>query len=278
MVCRKDSEIAREMVEHHLSKSSKAYYLPLIGIMAHVYADTFSHYGFSGIASKENEIKDDSLEILNKGDLPEDILAHIEASTKSFLEKYGHEAKGWRSIVADVKSAVAEALTGGLGHAAVLTYPDRPYLVWEFEYEKQDEGGRKGRKLRDNPATFHEGARALHKAFSRAKPPAGGSKGAPQRWRDISEGVRRVIETPGKCEARIEEWQRLMEIGQLGGERHERIPVYDGERWNEAREKLAGTSSGEALDEPVYQFYQAAALHRVYVLRDLLPEHGIVGD
>lgn len=37
-------------------------------------------------------------------------------------------------------------------------------------------------------------------------------------------------------------------------------------------------SSEEALDKPVYQFYQAAALHRVYVLRDLLPEHGIVGD
>ena len=87
-----------------------------------------------------------------------------------------------------------------------------------------------------------------------------------------------MIETPGRCETRIQEWQRLMETGRLSDERYERIPVYDEERWNETKEKLAGTSSEEALDEPVYQFYQAAALHRVYVLRDLLPEHGIVGD
>ena len=50
MVCRKDSEIAREMVEHHLAKNDKSYCLPLPGIMAHVYADTFSRYGFSGVA------------------------------------------------------------------------------------------------------------------------------------------------------------------------------------------------------------------------------------
>ena len=278
MVCRKDSEIAREMVEHHLGKSEKGYYLPLLGIMAHVYADTFSHYGFSGVACKENEIKDDSLEILNKGDLPEGILTHIEASAKSFREKYGHEAKGVRHIWANLKSAGAEAMSGGLGHGAVLTYPDRPYLIWEFEYEQQNEGGRRGRKYRDNPATFHEGARALHKAFSKAQAPAGGSKEAAKRWRDISEGIRHVIETPGKCEARVEEWQRLMETGRLSGERNERIPVYDGNRWNEQKDKLRDTSSEDALDKPVYQFYQAAALHRVYVLRDLLPEHGIVGD
>ena len=278
MVCRKDSEIAREMVEHHLGKSDKGYYLPLLGIMAHVYADTFSHYGFSGVACKENEVKDDSLEILNKGDLPEGIRTHIEASAKSFREKYGHEAKGVRHIWANLKSAGAEAMSGGLGHGAVLTYPDRPYLVWEFEYEQQNEGGRRGRKYRDNPATFHEGARALHKAFSKAQAPAGGSKEVAKRWRDISEGIRHVIETPGKCKERMEEWQRLMETGRLSGERNERIPVYDGDRWNEQKDNLRDTASEDALDKPVYQFYQAAALHRVYVLRDLLPEHGIVGD
>ena len=278
MVCRKDSEIAREMVEHHLAKNDKSYYLPLLGIMAHVYADTFSHYGFSGVACKENEVRDDSLEILNKEDLPETILTHVEARAKSFRERYGHEARGVRHILVSLKSAAAEAMSGGLGHAAVLTYPDRPYLIWEFEYEQQHEGGRKGRKYRDNPTTFHEGARALHKAFSKAKAPAGGTKGAAKRWRDLSEGVRRVIETPGVCDDRIEEWQLLMETGQLGGERNERIPGYDGDRWNEQKEKLRDTPSEEALDKPVYQFYQAAALHRVYVLRDLLPEHGVVGD
>ena len=27
-----------------------------------------------------------------------------------------------------------EEASGGLGHGAVATYPDRPYLVWSFDY------------------------------------------------------------------------------------------------------------------------------------------------
>ena len=278
MICRKDSEIAREMVEHHLGQSEKDYYLTLLGIMAHVYADTFSHYGFSGIACRENEVKDGSLEILNKADLGEGLLGYIDSKATAFLEKHGHEAKAVRHILANVASAGSETTSGGLGHAGVLTYPDRPYLVWEFEYEMQQEGGRKGRKHRDNPATFHEGARAIHKAFSKAPARAGGNKGQARQWRYISEGIRAVLEKPGKKSERIDEWQKLMESGQVTGERNERIPAYDGDRWNDQRDKLADTPSDEALDKPVYQFYQAAALHRVYVLRDLLPSHGIVGD
>src|SRR5689334_17155548 len=60
--CRKDSAIAREMVEHHLSLSDKPYAVALIGIAAHVYADTFSHYGFSGISSRGNRVVNGSFE------------------------------------------------------------------------------------------------------------------------------------------------------------------------------------------------------------------------
>ena len=48
--CRMDSEIAREMVKHHLGLRNASYASELMGIAAHVYADTFSHYGFSGSA------------------------------------------------------------------------------------------------------------------------------------------------------------------------------------------------------------------------------------
>ena len=243
--------------------------------MAYVYADTFSHYGFSGVASKESEIREDNLEILNKSDLPEDVLVHIEASGKSFREKYGHEAKGWKSVIADVKSAAAEALTGGLGHATVLTYPDRPYLVWAFKYEKQDEGGRRGRRLRDNPATFHEGGPARCTRYSTGRSPSrreqGNTAALEGRQRGCAPGDRdpREVRSTGRGMA-TPDGDRT-----AGRQHHKQIPVYDGDRWNEAREKMVGTSSEEALDKPVYQ---VAALHRVYVLRDLLPEHGIVGD
>ena len=283
MICRKDSEIAREMVEHHLGKSDKRYYLPLLGIMAHVYGDTFSHYGFSGMASRENEVKSSSIRYLNR-DLPERIREHLRTSGEDFEGNFGGEAKGLSSLLeewkAEVVSEIVEHATGGLGHAGVMTYPDRPYLVWEFEYEDQSEGGRKGRKHRDNPTTFHEGARSLHKAFSKAPPRLGRSKTSPKHWRDISEHIRKVIETPGLKAERIASWQSLMESGLLGGEKGETIAVYtpEGKEWNAARKRLSEKTSEEALDEPVYQFYQAAALHRVYVLRDLLPEHGLLGD
>ena len=37
-------------------------------------------------------------------------------------------------------------------------------------------------------------------------------------------------------------------------------------------------SSSAVFQRPVFQFYQAAAAHRVYVLRDLLPGHGLLGN
>ena len=65
LVCRKNSDIAQEMVDHHVDLPDKRFYLPLIGITAHVYADTFSHYGFSGVSSRKNRIDSDSLRIVN---------------------------------------------------------------------------------------------------------------------------------------------------------------------------------------------------------------------
>ena len=40
---------------------------------------------------------------------------------------------------------------------------------------------------------------------------------------------------------------------------------------------LRGVDRGdESVAQPAYRFYQAAAIHRWFVLRDLLPSHGIV--
>ena len=74
-------------------------------------------------------------------------------------------------------------------------------------------------------------------------------------------------------EDRVEEWQRLMETGRLSGERNERIPVYDGNHWNEQKDKLRDTSSEDVPDKPVYQFYQAAALHRGGTICETLKEY-----
>ena len=32
------------------------------------------------------------------------------------------------------------------------------------------------------------------------------------------------------------------------------------------------------MDLPIWRFYQAASIHRTYVIRDLLPKHGLIVD
>ena len=60
LVCRKDSAIAREVVEHAVRMTNRAFGSQLIGITAHVYADTFSHYGFSGPSCPVNRVNTSS--------------------------------------------------------------------------------------------------------------------------------------------------------------------------------------------------------------------------
>ena len=156
---------------------------------SHVYADTFSHYGFSGVSSRKNRIEDESLRIVNCDQLDESLQQHIDEQSKKFQQRYGREGgflpnikRWWRSV----KSEGAEFGSGALGHGAVLTFPDRPYLHWEFRYEN-----REGVQNRDNPATFLEAAEALHGMFARVREERdndGADNGRP--WDEVAERVK----------------------------------------------------------------------------------------
>ena len=183
----------------------------------------------------------------------------------------------WRSV----KSEGAELGSGALGHGAVLTFPDRPYLHWEFRYENTNGENREAVQNRDNPATFLEAAEALHAMFSRVREfldNDGADTGRP--WGDIAERVKEIIETPGRKRERIDHWQKAAQSGDLYAGAGKQIPGYEDHDWDEQREQLAHNreDSSGVLDKPVFQFYQAAAAHRVYVLRDLLPAHGLLAD
>jgi hypothetical protein len=80
-------------------------------------------------------------------------------------------------------------------------------------------------------------------------------------------------------------WQDWFRNGRLHPSVHgEKIPPYDQERWDADRDGFSNylltlrarneKPSPVALN--VYRFYQAASYHRHYVLRELLPAHGIV--
>ena len=65
LLCQKNSNFASEMVCHNLSQITRSFGLYLIGITVHVYADTFSLYGFSGTSSPWNKNNSSTMELVN---------------------------------------------------------------------------------------------------------------------------------------------------------------------------------------------------------------------
>lgn len=263
LLCVKDSKIAQEMFTHHIELAKgRKYGFELLGIAAHVYVDTFSHYGFSGIGSEYNGVKGNSLK-LNVTD--SEIENYIISKAAGFLESYKHQ----------MMSSFLESMSGNLGHGGVATYPDRPFLHWRVTFDKPRPGNGPVSD-RNNPVTYLEGCERLHhflSQFARSYYP----DAKPRDFEEIREAVDTILRFEGRKEDRIEQWLMAIREGSLyEAENGEDQVRYDHEEWE--RDKLnfhKGASSRDGMDSHVYKFHQAAAIHRYYVLKDLLPAHGI---
>lgn len=254
LVCRKDSLLAREMVEHALSLAQEPYGHVLMGITAHVYADTFSHYGFSGITSPLNFV--DAESITPKVQKAE-ILAYVTGKFQAFVEK---RAAGAANLL-------------GLGHGGVATYPDRPYLTWNFIYNDGRESGE-----RRNQETFFEACQRLHEVFSRYADlvPSYSDASARREFNTVADLVATILALEGKLEERSAAWQEAFQSGQLlGRDQEEAIPDYASELFANDTSALRKNNLSEAEKSLAYQFMHAADVHRQFVLRRLLPNHGM---
>ena len=87
---------------------------------------------------------------------------YITGKAAAFFGKRGEHGGLLRNVV----SWLTEEASGALGHGSVATYPDRPRLVWSFDYERRDAVAGM-RSTRDNPDTCLKGCRALHGMFRR---------------------------------------------------------------------------------------------------------------
>ena len=269
--CRKDSVIAREMVAHHLELADKPFAISLMGVAAHVYADTFSHFGFSGVSSGRNKVVNDSFELSE--DLDPEIRKYILEKFRRFRRHRGAQ------LLDNFRSWVGEVASGALGHGPVGTFPDRPYLAWSFEYETMDAVEGK-RSIRDNRVTFLAGFEALHtmfREFVARRPDLGSGDG--REFDDIRAAVKQVVAVQAPEPGRMAAWQAAAHAGSVFGRGHETIPEYQGQLWNDRWRELDGADNSSAVHQhPVWRFYQAAAIHRTHVLRDLLPRHGLIVD
>jgi hypothetical protein len=271
LVCKRDSKIAKEMINFNLSLLDQPFVLPLIGITAHVYADTFSHYGFSGVSSRTNKIVNDSIEF--HSDLKPEIKKYILGKAKEFQSNYPEGG-----FFQNIKSWFAESASGALGHGAVMTYPDRPYLKWDFIYEKNEETKVRC-KLRDNPKTFLDGCSKLHEMFVRV---AQGDEslsdtGAFTDFSKIEHVVQQILNVQAPKQGRIDAWRNAAKNGELFKLGEEEIPPYRQNSWHNNRENLKREKdSRRTAALPVFRYYQAASIHRTNILRHLLPERKLI--
>jgi hypothetical protein len=250
LICVKNSGIAREMLKNNLKTAlKKPYGLELIGIAAHVYMDKFSHYGFSGIGSSFNNVKKETIAFTGEPKTA----AYIRGKFKKFTEKY--------------IAVGAAKLSKYLGHAGVATYPDRPYLQWRFDFVKPrpDNGVT---SIRDNGTGFLEGCKCIHAFFSQFAEAKYGKTETHRNFEDIEDTVKDILMLEADEAARIKAWERS---GLIDG-----CAAYVPETWENGKKMFPKLAvSGDGIATNTYRFHQAAAFHRYYVLKDLLPAHGI---
>ena len=264
LICTKNSEIAQAMIANHASRGSEEYSLELLGIGSHVYQDTFAHYGFSGVSSRRNKVIGDSF-VLTQGDaVVESILGQTFGS---WINKHGGFLKNIRSHI----SGAADPYSGSLGHGAVSTYPDLPFLQWQFTYEQSGET-----VYHDNQATFLESAELLYAVYAKYAKENKGCRGDTSvPWSDIADKIAWIFSQEGNKYDRADVWKLCSQDGNFGNS--ESIPEYDGDEWNNQCENLEDLDSGsDGLDLEVHRFFRAASYHIHYVLREVLPDHGLM--
>jgi len=270
LTCVKDGPLAREMVQNHIQHAISVkddYGLALMGVMAHVYADTFAHYGFSGVSSRNNEVDGESFELDVKDKA---VKAYVMDKMSMFLAKYTPSfiIKNYRKIV----NQAGEDLTGALGHGGVGTYPDRPFLKWRFNYEKdnRDSG------WRDNPATFIQACEKLHAAF-RAYAEGVGICHQPVEFDSIKNKVDNILRLERGKEGRTSAWIEAINNNELFQTDESEMLFYSDSLWEAQKKNFMNlNNSCEARQLDVYKFHLAAIYHRNYTLKDLLPKHGLV--
>ncbi|MCF8128456.1 MAG: hypothetical protein K9N10_08075 [Deltaproteobacteria bacterium] len=260
LVCEKDSAPARKMLAYTLDGTNGPFWPHMIGIAAHVYADTFAHYGFIGISHDNNKVDEKTIKISPKHS--GGITGYLTAKFEEFKTRF--------------ISGFAEVIP--VGHGAVGTYPDRPYLSWEYIYQLRKEGSARKKVTRDNLKDFLEGSERIHEYFKRfvqLDPKHGEASGA-KDWAEIEPAVRSILKTEGPKDTRIEKWVAHLKKGTFcKATKADRDLKYNEGLWRARRAELELGGRGLIENSNACKFILAARRFRNYVLRDLLPDTGL---
>ena len=259
MACRKgtESQPAQMILQHALDHKTQPYGLHLAGITAHVYADTFAHFGFVGLSCNWNKVRIESVTPRR---------SHTKRILKYIRDKYENFK---------VRIAGTFAETVPVGHGAVATYPDRPYLNWQYI----PEDGR-GLVKRENPKDFVKASELLYGFFVEflIDNPVHGQPDQ-RGWNSIKAAVGNIIRREGKKQERVDQWKRAISRNVLfQATQKDKKVKYNEELWQYHRISRH-MATYESLDNcDASHFIHAAWLHRNYVLYELLPEMDLVAS
>jgi hypothetical protein len=247
LICKPDSPIARDMADLCLADKGKSYGLHRLGITAHVYADTWAHQHFAGVWHDVNDVED--MEVL--------------------------QGTAWKAS----SDRAAATFVPKLGHGQASTHPDQPYLHWRYKDGL-------GRPIeRNNTDLFLEAANALCRLFQRwirgASAPAGLSD---DNKTLLGVMLRNIHHEDG--ERRHAEWLEALKKDHFGFGSVDLVYISKGKgSW---KHKALGTDKDTDVGDEEYQFnpaflasdwkmfHDAAKLHQLAVIDDILPRYGIV--
>lgn len=165
LITRPDSPVARDMLRACFSERESERGLHRLGITMHVYADTFAHQGFVGSMNRANKVsglhsnipgaderlKESAFETGWKmawGNIKA-VLQLLRKSVSLMLKEHESPLKYWKDFMHSEP----------LGHARAGTYPDQPYLTWQYRcYDGST-------VQRDNPATYVQAVDMMTRAM-----------------------------------------------------------------------------------------------------------------
>ena len=261
IICRPASYVAQDMVRACIKDRNALYGLHRLGITMHVYADTWAHQGFAGVIHQVNDVQ-----IVDDG-------GQIDTG---FLEKL-------KGFFGDFFDNVASKFVGDtlpLGHGAALSYPDRPYLKWNYK----DNNGISVE--RNNPRDFPEAANEMCKAIQRYRvgDPGANVPGLPVDDRKkITEMLTNITDEEG--EERHKKWLKAIGEGYFsfppvkleyrakgtGSWKHQAL----GTRKSKDKKSETFPYDPSFLSSDWKLFHDALQAHRFEVIHDILPRYGI---
>lgn len=290
---RPNSHVAADMMANLCKRLKDDNFLFQLGIALHVYADTWAHQRFCGVNHKANEVE----KILHASEghyyhrkRHEYYARHLKHFHRASYWKYSHgpRRKIWDLILSKI---ISDALP--LGHGALLSYPDRPYLTFEYI----DGYGRKVK--RNNTEIFMDAARHIWMwlyAIKQGERPEG-LGWSPRNFseNDIPDRLKKdfqLIEenfssfTEEDEIKRYEKWTEKIRAGEFSfgaGDIVSHTPEGRGS-WVDL---ALGVSNERDIDENSFKFDQkffsshwksfrdAMEAHRTSVIHELLPTHGL---